>query len=114
MSSLNPGIAFEHFDRQVRPQDDLYRHVNGTWLRDFELPADKAVHGVFHELRDLSEKQVRAIIESNEGKIGALYKSFMAADAIEALGISPITGYLAQVDSATNLTEFILGYNLLN
>jgi putative endopeptidase len=107
MATNNSGIAFEHFDRSVRPQDDLYRHVNGTWLSTFELPADKAVHGVFHELRDLSEKQVREIIEGNNGKIGALYKSFMAADAIEALGISPINGYLAQVDGITNLAEFI-------
>ena len=107
MATLNSGIAFEHFDRSVRPQDDLYRHVNGTWLRDFELPADKAVHGVFHELRDLSEKQVREIIEGDNGKIGALYKSFMAADAIESLGISPISSYLAQVDGITNLAEFI-------
>ncbi|NBV66372.1 MAG: peptidase M13 [Actinobacteria bacterium] len=107
MATNNSGIAFEHFDRSVRPQDDLYRHVNGTWLRDFELPADKAVHGVFHELRDLSEKQVLAIIEADNGKIGNLYKSFMAADAIEALGIAPITGYLAQVDGITNLAEFI-------
>ena len=107
MATLNSGIAFEHFDRSVRPQDDLYRHVNGTWLRDFELPADKAVHGVFHELRDLSEKQVREIIEGDTGKIGALYKSFMAADAIESLGISPISSYLAQVDGITNLAEFI-------
>jgi len=107
MATLNSGIAFEHFDRSVRPQDDLYRHVNGTWLRDFELPADKAVHGVFHELRDLSEKQVRKIIEGDTGKIGALYKSFMAADAIESLGISPISSYIAQVDGITNLAEFI-------
>jgi len=107
MATNNSGIAFEHFDRSVRPQDDLYRHVNGTWLRDFELPADKAVHGVFHELRDLSEKQVLAIIEADNGKIGNLYKSFMAADAIEALGIAPIAGYLAQVDGITNLAEFI-------
>ena len=107
MATLNSGIAFEHFDRSVRPQDDLYRHVNGTWLRDFELPADKAVHGVFHELRDLSEKQVREIIEGDTGKIGALYKSFMAADAIESLGISPISSYLAQVDGITSLAEFI-------
>lgn len=106
MASHNSGIAFEHFDNSVRPQDDLYRHVNGTWLRDFELPADKAVHGVFHELRDLSEKQVREIIEGDTGKIGALYKSFMAADAIEALGISPIAGYLAQVDGVSNIAEF--------
>jgi putative endopeptidase len=107
MATINSGIAFEHFDRSVRPQDDLYRHVNGTWLRDFELPADKAVHGVFHELRDLSEKQVREIIEGDTGKIGALYKSFMAADAIESLGISPISSYLAQVDGITSLAEFI-------
>ena len=107
MATNNSGIAFEHFDRSVRPQDDLYRHVNGTWLRDFELPADKAVHGVFHELRDLAEKQVLAIIEADNGKIGNLYKSFMAADAIEALGITPIAGYLAQVDGITNLAEFI-------
>ena len=106
MAINNSGIAFEHFDRSVRPQDDLYRHVNGTWLSTFELPADKAVHGVFHELRDLSEKQVREIIEGDNGKIGALYKSFMAADAIEALGISPIAGYLAQVDGISNLAEF--------
>jgi len=106
MTTLNSGIAFEHFDHQVRPQDDLYRHVNGTWLRDFELPSDKSVHGVFHELRDLSEKQVRAIIDADTGKIGDLYKSFMAADAIEALGISPIVGYLSQVDGITNLAEF--------
>jgi putative endopeptidase len=107
MATLNSGIAFEHFDLSVRPQDDLYRHVNGTWLRDFELPADKAVHGVFHELRDLSEKQVRNIIEGDTGKIGALYKSFMAADAIESLGISPISSYIAQVDGITNLAECI-------
>jgi putative endopeptidase len=106
MATINSGIAFEHFDRSVRPQDDLYRHVNGAWLNNFELPADKAVHGVFHELRDLSEKQVLAIIEADSGKIGALYKSFMAADAIEALGISPIAGYLAQVDGINNLVEF--------
>ena len=106
MATNNSGIAFEHFDRSVRPQDDLYRHVNGAWLKNFELPADKAVHGVFHELRDLSEKQVREIIEGDNGKIGALYKSFMAADAIEALGISPIAGYLAEVDGITNLAEF--------
>ena len=107
MATLNSGIAFDHFDRQVRLQDDLYRHVNGTWLRDFELPADKAVHGVFHELRDLSEKQVREIIEADKGKIGDLYKSFMAAEVIEALGISPIAGYLAQVDAIENLADFI-------
>lgn len=107
MAGQNSGISFEHFDKTVRLEDDLYRHVNGTWLREFELPADKAVHGVFHELRDLSEVQVRAIIESDNGKIGALYKSFMATDSIAAAGINPIAGYLSQIEAIENLTDFI-------
>jgi putative endopeptidase len=107
MAVANSGITFEHFDKSVRLQDDLYRHVNGKWLSEFELPADKAVHGVFHELRDLSEQQVRAIIESDTGKIGALYKSFMSTAAIAAAGITPITAYLEQIDSIENLTDFI-------
>jgi len=35
----------------VRPQDDLFRHVNGVWLRDAEIPADRARFGAFDELR---------------------------------------------------------------
>ncbi|GAA1622554.1 M13 family metallopeptidase [Georgenia ruanii] len=50
-------------DPTVRPQDDLFRHVNGTWLREHVIPADRARDGSFLVLRDLSEERVRAIIE---------------------------------------------------
>ncbi|WP_309126083.1 hypothetical protein, partial [Kocuria sp.] len=43
------------FDRSVRPQDDLYRHVNGSWLRRTEIPDDKPSVGAFIELRDQAE-----------------------------------------------------------
>jgi putative endopeptidase len=112
MATLNSGIAFEHFDQSVRPQDDLYRHVNGTWLRDFELPADKAVHGVFHELRDLSEKQVREIIETAKGegdaqKIRDLYDCFLDTDAIAKAVIAPLQDDLAKIDAIQTRDQFI-------
>ena len=47
----------------VRPQDDLFRHVNGVWLRDAEIPADRARFGAFDELRMESEDRVRKIID---------------------------------------------------
>lgn len=46
------GIILENFDRSVRPQDDLYRHVNGAWLARTEIPADKSNYGTFTVLQD--------------------------------------------------------------
>ncbi len=112
MSTSTSGLDFDHIDTTVRIQDDLYRHFNGTWLKTAVIPADRAVDGSFVTLRDLSEKQVRAIIESATGsaeatKISDLYTSFMAADAIEAKGCTPILKDLAMCDSIQTLKDFI-------
>lgn len=51
-------------DTSVRPQDDLFRAVNGTWLREKEIPADQVSVGSFIDLRDEAELHVRELIES--------------------------------------------------
>ncbi|MDD9207172.1 peptidase M13 [Georgenia sp. 10Sc9-8] len=98
--SLTPLADVEAaMDRDVRPQDDLFRHANGTWLREHAIPADRARDGAFHALRDLSEERVREIIlaaaeraaDSPEAqKIGDLFSSFMATERIETLGTNPL------------------------
>jgi len=110
------GIIQGNFKASVRPQDDLYRHVNGGWLDSAEIPADRAADGAFYHLRDESEKNVRAIIEevaakggapgSNAQKIADLYSDFMGEDRIEELGISPIADDLARASQVTDLAEF--------
>ena len=50
-------------DESIRPQDDFYRHVNGTWLATHEIPAERPIDGAFHSLRDLSEERGKAIAE---------------------------------------------------
>ncbi|MCP5821685.1 hypothetical protein NL352_30325, partial [Klebsiella pneumoniae] len=39
------GINQANFDKSVRAQDDLFRAVNGHWLKSFEIPADKSNYG---------------------------------------------------------------------
>ena len=110
--SLTSGIDSASLDPLVRPQDDLFRHYNGVWVREYEMPADRSSDGIFRKLHDEAEEQVRQIIETSRGvgeaqKIGDLYKSFMDTDAIKARGISPIVDDLAAIDGITNLQEFI-------
>ena len=110
--SLTSGIDTASLDPLVSPNDDLFRHYNGRWVREYEMPADRSSDGIFRKLHDEAEEQVRQIIETSRGvgeaqKIGDLYKSFMDTDAIKARGISPIVDDLAAIEGITNLNEFI-------
>src|SRR5665648_628825 len=44
-TGLRSGIDTSSLDPAVRPQDDLFRHVNGRWLAEHEIPADRAMDG---------------------------------------------------------------------
>ena len=48
------GIDTSAFDRTVRPQDDLFRFVNGGWLKRTPIPSDAASWGAFNELDERS------------------------------------------------------------
>ena len=113
-----PGLDFDNFDKSVRPQDDLFRHVNGTWLREFSIPEDQATYGSFQLLRDLSEKQVHEILEEAAAnpqpgvsqKIGDMYRSFSDEAQANALGKTPIDADLdriANIKDLESLTELI-------
>jgi len=112
------GLDFSNQDQTVRPQDDLYRHFNGGWLKTAVIPADRATDGAFMALRVQSEARVREIIEGATGseeatKIAHIYKSFMDADAVNAKGGSPIAAELALVDSISTITDFISTFSKL-
>ena len=57
------GIDMQHIDESIRVQDDLFGHLNGRWLLEHEIPADRPSDGAFHALRDAAEADVRTIIE---------------------------------------------------
>ncbi|MGY8690344.1 MAG: hypothetical protein ACKVHP_21740, partial [Verrucomicrobiales bacterium] len=103
------GVFVEHFDKEVRAQDDFFKHVNGTWLRKTEIPADKSRYASFSELADQAEINLRKIIDevsaskdkptgSDAQKVGDLYNSFMDEAAIEVLGATPIEDDLKAIE----------------
>ena len=99
------GINTHGFDHSVRPQDDLFRHTNGDWLKNEEIPADQAVHGSFYKLRDDSEDAVKAILEEAQAnskpgvsqQIGDMYASFLDEARANELGAAPIAADLARI-----------------
>ncbi|MFP7697052.1 M13 family metallopeptidase [Trueperella sp. LYQ143] len=113
-------------DHSIRPQDDLFRHVNNTWMDANDIPADKPRTGTFDMLRDQAELDARALVEAEvarahaltepdadpeekrafEGtdahKIALFYESFMDEDRIEGIGASALDDDFAIIDEATD------------
>ena len=113
---MKSGIDLSHGYPDVRPQDDLFRHVNGKWIDTHEIPADRASDGAFHHLREESEKNIRTIIEeaaaskaavgTEAQKVGDLYASFMDEAKIEALGVSPLAEDFKKIQGIKTQQDF--------
>ena len=115
-NALSSGIDTDELDTSIRPQDDLFRHVNGKWIERTEIPSDKARYGSFYLLAEEAEKAVRDIIIESQSadpgtegrKVGDLYASFLDEARIQALGAEPIAEAIAEaekVDSIDSLLE---------
>ncbi|TDL11990.1 peptidase M13 [Mycolicibacterium obuense] len=109
-TSLKSGIDLRYVDGDARPQDDLFGHVNGRWLAEYQIPADRATDGAFRTLYDRAEEQIRDLITeaaqahapegTDQQRIGDLYASFMDEQTIRESGLAPLLEELALVDAA--------------
>lgn len=113
-SLLARVLETANMDRSVRPQDDFYRHVNGTWLATHEIPADRPMDGAFHALRDASEKYARAIAQdaaagtlddADASRIATLWTQFLDEDAIEEAGATPLRADLDVIEACDTREE---------
>ncbi|MFF2555050.1 M13 family metallopeptidase [Nocardia sp. NPDC058058] len=100
-------------DPGVRPQDDLYRHVNGKWLTEYPLEADATVYGTGAEVQDRNTSWLREYIEgiehpvagSDEQKVRDLYDACLDTAAVERLGLAPIQDLIDDIDSAATKSD---------
>src|SRR5438094_10600836 len=96
--TLDSGIRTDEFDPATRPQDDLFRHVNGKWLDRTEIPADKARWGSFMILAEESEAAVREIVETAQHadertearRCGDLDPSILDEERVAALRVAAV------------------------
>ena len=112
----NPGINLDLMDKSVKPSDDFFKFVNGTWLKNTEIPADKTRWGSFDELRQNTDKDALAILKdainnpkyssnTDQGKAINVYKSVMDTVARNKQGITPLKPYLAKIDAVKNISD---------
>ncbi|MDQ1548536.1 MAG: putative endopeptidase [Microbacteriaceae bacterium] len=112
---LSSGINIDELDADIRPQDDLYRHVNGRWIERTSIPSDKARYGSFYLLAEEAEEAVRDIIVeaqtaepgTEERKFGDLYASFLDEARVEELGATPLAPLLSEVDRIGSIDDFL-------
>jgi putative endopeptidase len=112
------GLDKSGMDASVRPQDDLFLAMNGTWVKKTEIPADKASWGTFYQLRELSDQRVKDIIEelaakpqpagTINAKIGDFYSSYMDTAAIDAAGLKPLAPYHAELAAVKNKKDLVV------
>ena len=109
---VRSGLDLSHVDPQTRPQDDLFGHVNGRWLTEYVIPADRATDGAFRSLFDRAEEQVRDLITeaaaagapvgTDQQRIGDLYASFLDEATVQSRGTQPLRDELALIDAAAD------------
>jgi endothelin-converting enzyme/putative endopeptidase len=110
------GYDSSAMDSSVKPGDDFWAYVNGSWDKRTQIAPDRASAGPFVTLSDGAERDVRAIVEqlSNDPnrdqlgqQIGDYYASFMDTAAIEAAGTAPLKPYLAEINGAKNRAQLL-------
>ena len=113
-----PGIALENMDTTVKPTDDFFRHVNGTWIDKTEIPDDQTSWGGFNQLRKKTDADVLDIlnsaikernfpkikdakgneIDSDQEKAVNYYQTIMDTVARNQQGKAPIMPFLAKIE----------------
>ena len=109
------GLDLSLMDKSVRPQDDFYNYVSGTWMKTAKIPSDKPTWGSFNKLAEDTDNNSMKILnsllkdkfpEGSEGKkIQDLYASYMNLQKRNADGIKPIQGNLNRIDAIKNLKD---------
>ncbi|WP_426276942.1 M13 family metallopeptidase [Chryseobacterium sp. S-02] len=113
--ATDKGLDLSLMDKSVRPQDDFYNYVSGTWMKTAKIPSDKPTWGSFNKLADDTDNNSMTILNSllkdkfadgTEGKkIQDLYATYMNMTKRNADGIKPIQANISKIDAIKNLTD---------
>ncbi len=110
------GIILDNMDTSVDPKDDFYNYVNGSWMKNTQIPDDRTSWGGFGVLRKATDADVLAILakakesgkyapETDQAKALAIFDTKMDVAKRDELGISPLKSALNEIDSIENLAD---------
>jgi len=115
VNNTDKGLDLSLMDTSVRPQDDFYNYVSGTWMKTAKIPSDKPTWGSFNKLAEDTDNNSMTILNSllkdkfadgSEGKkIQDLYATYMNMQKRNADGIKPIQDNLNKIDAIKNMAD---------
>lgn len=104
-------------DSTVKPGDNFFNYVNGTWVKNAIIPDDQSGWGTFYIIYENNLKNLKGILEdaakgksakgSLEQKVGDYYASGMDTVAIEKVGAAPLMPMLAKIDAVKDYKELM-------
>ncbi len=104
-NKLSSGVILANFDKTVRPQDNFFRYVNGSWLSSTTIPEDQSSAGALIDLDNKTRKDLLRVIKNlhSDGSASAelilnLYHSFIAMDERNMQGFEPIAPYIKKIE----------------
>ncbi|MBT8271118.1 MAG: M13 family metallopeptidase, partial [Bacteroidia bacterium] len=111
-----PGIDLELMDTSVRPQDDFYNYVNGTWMKTATIPDEESRWGGFMVLRKSTRKDVLDIINTakelgtyaegtDQKKALLIFESELDTVARTEAGIKPLQPLLEAIDGINSVSD---------
>lgn len=120
------GANVAHLDRTADPCANFYEFANGTWLKNNEIPPDRASWGAWGELYENNIQQLKSVIEDAieanaapgtiEQKVADFYRTAIDSAAVEKAGIEPLAEELnriAAIKDAASLQDAIARLNLI-
>ncbi len=112
---LGSGIYLSNMDTTASPGDNFMQYVNGNWIKNTKIPADKSAFGAAYILNEKAQDDVRAIIEnasktqskdgSEEQKIGDYYASYLNQKSRDSIGLNPLNAEFKKIDAIANAKD---------
>ncbi|TYP72198.1 M13 family metallopeptidase [Aquimarina intermedia] len=111
-----PGIVLENMDTLVNPKEDFYNYVNGSWMKNTEIPEDRTRWGGFGVLRKQTDNDVLEIIKeakeknayaegTDQHKALLIFESIMDTVARNEAGVAPLVPTLEKIQNIKTIED---------
>ncbi|MGM9868229.1 MAG: M13 family metallopeptidase [Sodaliphilus sp.] len=110
------GVNRADMDLSVRPGDDFFQYSGGGWLKANPMKPEYSRYGVFNDLAETNQKQIRELFETlskekhESGTVGQkvadLFNMAMDSTRLNADAAKPLAADLAKVQAFSKKSDF--------